>query len=174
MAMPARVSPHDTCQPLRRSPRELGGPWRYPVSECAPPRTPAGGAMKKWFVGGLMAVCAALSGCTVMCWPDCARQSHVASSSSLVAFLYPHGTPPAGDAIPELQVPLRVGLAFLPTRGEVNTLDAAHQDQLLEQVRARFAGRKFISQIVIIPDYYLSDRGLAGRSGFEGLEGVQR
>jgi rhombotail lipoprotein len=70
-------------------------------------------------------------------------------------------------------------LAFLPTRGEVNTLDAAHKEQLLKQVRARFASRKFISQIVIIPDYYLSDRGLsdrglAGRSGFEGLEGVQR
>jgi rhombotail lipoprotein len=140
--------------------------------------------MKRWCVGGLMAVCAALSGCTVMCWPDCARQSHVAASSSLVAFLYPHGAPPAGDAIPELQVPLRVGLAFLPTRGEVHTLDAAHKEQLLEQIRARFASRKFISQIVIIPDYYLSDRGLsdrglsdlglAGRSGFEGLEGVQR
>src|SRR6185312_2421143 len=123
----------------------------------------SGGAMKRWCGCGLMALCALLSGCSVLCWSDCARQSHVASSSSLVAFLYPHGAPPAGDAIPELHVPLRVGLAFLPTRGEVNTLDAAHQEQLLEQVRARFAGRKFISQIVIIPDYYLSDRGRAGR-----------
>ena len=125
--------------------------------------------MKSWCVCGLLTLCALLSGCSVLCWSDCARQSHVASSSSLVAFLYPHGAPPAGDAIPELHVPLRVGLAFLPTRGEVNTLDAAHKERLLEQVRARFAGRKFISQIVIIPDYYL-----AGRSGFEGLEGVQR
>jgi rhombotail lipoprotein len=125
-------------------------------------------------MAGLMAVCAALSGCAVMCWPNCANRSHVASSSSLVAFLYPHGAPPTGDAIPELHVPLRVGLTFLPTRGAVDTLDAAHQEQLLEQIRARFASRKFIAQIVIIPDYYLTDRGLAARSGFEGLEGVQR
>ena len=130
--------------------------------------------MKTWSVCGLVLAGMLLSGCTSLCLPDCARQSHFASSSSLVAFLYPQGEPPRGDAIPELHVPLRVGLAFLPTRGGVSTLDEAHKEQLLEQIRARFASRKFISQIVIIPDYYLSDRGLPGRSGFGGLEGVQR
>lgn len=130
--------------------------------------------MKRWWVGGLVAAGMLLSGCSVMCWPDCVRQLHSASSSSLVAFLYPHGEPPRSDSIPELHVPLRVGLAFLPTRGSPSTLDEAHKEQLLEQIRARFASRKFISQIVIIPDYYLADRGLTGRSGFEGLEGVQR
>lgn len=129
---------------------------------------------RSWWVGGLAAAGMLLSGCSVMCWPDCARQLHSASSSSVVAFLYPHGAPPPTDSIPELHVPLRVGLAFLPTRGNPSTLDEAHKEQLLEQIRARFASRKFISQIVIIPDYYLADRGLAGRSGFEGLEGVQR
>ena len=125
--------------------------------------------MNKWWVGGLAAGSMLLSGCSVMCWPDCARQLHSASSSSLVAFLYPHGEPPRNDSIPELHVPLRVGLAFLPTRGGLSTVDEAHKEQLLEQIRARFASRKFIAQIAIIPDYYL-----AGRSGFEGLEGVQR
>jgi len=130
--------------------------------------------MKSGWVGGLVVAALWLSGCTTLCLPECAHQSHFASSSSLVAFLYPHGEPPRGDAIPELHVPLRVGLAFLPTRGGVSTLDEAHKEQLLEQIRARFASRKFISQIVIIPDYYLAGRGLGGRSGFEGLEGVQR
>jgi acyl-[acyl-carrier-protein]-phospholipid O-acyltransferase / long-chain-fatty-acid--[acyl-carrier-protein] ligase len=125
--------------------------------------------MRKWRVGILIAVCMLTSGCAVMCWPECAPRRQTAASSSLVEFLYPHGQVPAGNAIPELPVPLRVGLAFLPTRGTANTLDAAHKEQLLEQIRARFASRKFISQIVIIPDYYL-----AGRAGFEGLEGVQR
>ncbi len=125
--------------------------------------------MNKWWVGGLAAAGMLLSGCSVMCWPDCARQLHSASSSSLVAFLYPHGEPPRNDSIPELHVPLRVGLAFLPNRAGVTTLDEAHKELLLEQIRARFASRKFIAQIAIIPDYYL-----AGRSGFEGLEGVQR
>jgi rhombotail lipoprotein len=33
----------------------------------------------------------------------------------------------------------------------------------------RFSSRKFVAEIVIIPDYYLR-----GQNGFEGLEGVQR
>ena len=125
--------------------------------------------MRKWSVSVLVVICMLTSGCAVTCWPECTPRKQTAASSSLVEFLYPHGQVPAGNAIPELHVPVRVGLAFLPTRGTANTLDAAHKEQLLEQIRARFASRKFISQIVIIPDYYL-----AGRSGFEGLEGVQR
>ncbi len=37
------------------------------------------------------------------------------------------------------------------------------------KIRKRFVSRKFIAEIVVIPDYYLQ-----GRRGFEGLEGVQR
>ena len=125
--------------------------------------------MRKAWIGILVATCMLTSGCAVMCWPDCTPRRQTAQSSSLVEFLYPHGQPPAGNSIPELHVPVRVGLAFLPTRGTARTLDEAHKEQLLEQIRERFASRRFISQIVIIPDYYL-----AGHSGFEGLAGVQR
>lgn len=69
-----------------------------------------------------------------------------------------------------------VGLAFLPSnsldqtgRDATGGLDAAHQEALLERIRQRFSSRKFVAEIVIIPDYYLR-----GHSGFEGLEGVQR
>ncbi len=45
------------------------------------------------------------------------HSSQSRNSSSLVSFLYPNGsTPPQENAIPELHVPLRVGLAFLPTQ----------------------------------------------------------
>jgi rhombotail lipoprotein len=100
------------------------------------------------------------------------HSSQTRNSSSLVSFLYPNGsTPPPQNAIPELRVPLRVGLAFLPTQGGFgdSTLDAAHREQLLERIRQKFSDRKFVSQIVIIPDYYL-----AASRGFEGLQGVQR
>jgi rhombotail lipoprotein len=100
------------------------------------------------------------------------HSSQTRNSSSLVSFLYPNGsTPPPQNAIPELRVPLRVGLAFLPTQAGFGnaTLDAAHRDQLLEKIRQKFADRKFVSEIVIIPDYYL-----AASRGFEGLQGVQR
>jgi rhombotail lipoprotein len=111
----------------------------------------------------------ALSGCEGLCGPGCGapRQHH--SSSSLVDFLYPNGAlPPAENSIPELHVPLRVGLAFLPTPGGAGP-DAVLKQQLLERVRQHFSDRKFVSEIVIIPDYYLGTQ-----KGYPGLEAVQR
>jgi rhombotail lipoprotein len=115
-----------------------------------------------------------LTGCTVidqaLCGPGCNRQQH--DSTSLVEFLYPRGAmPPPSNTIPELHIPLRVGLAFLPSRhGDVVVgLEAARRDALLEQIRARFTARKFVGEIVIIPDYYL--QASAGR---EALSSVQR
>jgi rhombotail lipoprotein len=109
----------------------------------------------------------AAGGCTFT-----SHSSQSRNSSSLVSFLYPNGsTPPPQNAIPELRVPLRVGLAFLPTQrafGDV-ALEAAHREELLERIRQKFSDRKFVSEIVIIPDYYL-----ATSRGFEGLQGVQR
>ena len=87
-------------------------------------------------------------------------------------FLYPDGnTSPPQSAQPELHVPLRVGLAFLPSNGAESEggLDAAHKEILLREIRERFISRKFVAEIVMIPDYYLK-----GKSGFEGLQGVQR
>ena len=48
-------------------------------------------------------------------------------------------------------------------------LDAAHKEILLRDIPQRFISRKFVAEIVMIPDYYLK-----GKSGFEGLAGVQR
>jgi rhombotail lipoprotein len=88
-----------------------------------------------------------------------------------VEFLYPRGSPPPSDSIPELRIPLRVGLAFLPSRqaGNGASPDALQKQQLLERIRQRFSSRQFVSEIVIIPDYYLS-----AAQGFAGLESVQR
>ena len=109
----------------------------------------------------------AAAGCTFA-----SHSSQSRNSSSLVSFLYPSGsTPPQQNSIPELHVPLRVGLAFLPTQrtsGDAS-LDEAHKEELLERIRKKFSDRKFVSEIVIIPDYYL-----ATSRGFEGLQGVQR
>jgi rhombotail lipoprotein len=92
-------------------------------------------------------------------------------SSSLVSFLYPDGQlPPPGQAVPELHLPLRVGLAFLPSApGSDGALDEAHKAELLEHIRQHFVDRKFVSEIAIIPDYYLAAGG-----GYGGLEGLKR
>jgi len=130
--------------------------------------------MKIRLLVSLVALGAALSGCTIMdhvfCAPGC--QSQTRNSSSLVNFLYPDGKSlPATNTIPELHVPLRVGLAFLPSQASYGpaALDAAQKQVLLERIRQRFSSRKFVSEIVIIPDYYL-----ANARGFAGLDGVQR
>jgi rhombotail lipoprotein len=75
------------------------------------------------------------------------------------------------NSIPQLKIPLRVGLAFLPSSESSATggLDAAHQEVLLERISQRFSSRPFVAEIVMIPDYYLR-----GRGGYEGLQGVQR
>jgi len=122
-----------------------------------------------------LTLAAALTGCQALtsafCAPHCRSESH--ASSSLVDFLYPNGgAPPGENTLPELKLPVRVGLAFLPSRTGAGTvgLEAAHREEFLERIRQRFIDRKFVSQIVIVPDYYLSD----ARRGFEGLKGVQR
>lgn len=128
--------------------------------------------MSKWLsAASVMVAAVGLSGCVnLTCMSSCASHAH--NSSSLVEFLYPDGRPPPHqDAIPQLRIPLRVGLAFLPSNG-VNTtggLDAAQQEELLERIKQRFSSRKFVADIVLIPDYYL-----ANRRGFAGLEGIQR
>jgi len=111
-----------------------------------------------------------LTGCAdLTCFARCQR--HAQNSTSLVEFLYPNGSPPPSEnSQPQLHLPLRVGLAFLPSNGEAQIgLDAAHKEALLQEIRKRFVSRKFIAEIVVIPDYYLQ-----GKRGFEGLQGVQR
>ncbi len=111
----------------------------------------------------------ALVGCVELaCLPYCTGQSH--SSSSLVDFLYPDGRlPPPATEAPQLTIPLRVGLAFLPTANAQAGLDETQKAALLERIRQRFASRRFVTDIVVLPDYYLS-----GRRGYAGLAGVQR
>jgi rhombotail lipoprotein len=130
--------------------------------------------MKIRLLASLAAFGVALSGCALInhafCAPGCESQTR--NSSSLVNFLYPDGKSlPATNSIPELHVPLRVGLAFLPSQASYGSaaLDAAQKEVLLERIRQRFSSRKFVSEIVIVPEYYL-----ANARGFAGLDGVQR
>jgi rhombotail lipoprotein len=125
----------------------------------------------RWYTMGLgLAIVFGLSGCAdLACFSRCQR--HTQNSTSLVEFLYPDGaTPPPQDVQPQLHLPLRVGLAFLPSNGD-NQIgpDAAQKEALMQEIRKRFVSRKFIAEIVVIPDYYLR-----GKRGFEGLQGVQR
>ncbi|MDE2138558.1 MAG: rhombotarget lipoprotein [Gammaproteobacteria bacterium] len=124
--------------------------------------------MRTLRVAVIALVALAVSGCAEFwCAPNC-RARHQ-ESSSLVGFLYPDGkVPPRENSIPQLRLPLRVGLTFLATPGSGGPT-AAQKQQLLERVRDRFKDRSFIGEIVVIPDYYL-----ATQRGYDGLAAVQR
>lgn len=130
--------------------------------------------MKGFLAMLLCAVSVSITGCAILdegfCAPHCHSQTR--QSSSLVNFLYPDGKIlPASNTIPELKVPLRVGLAFLPSDASngASSLDSPQKNDLLQRIQDHFAARRFVSEIVIIPDYYL-----ANARGFAGLAGVQR
>ena len=83
------------------------------------------------------------------------HSSQTRSSSSLVSFLYPNGSlPPPRTRFRSCGCRCGWVSAFLPTQGGfgASTLDAAHREQLLERIRRKFSDRKFVSEIVIIPD----------------------
>ena len=96
-------------------------------------------------------------------------------SSSLVDYLYPAGEvpPDVEDRIPYLELPLRVGIAFVPNQGGRSPISEATKMQLLENVKAEFVEREYIEHIEIIPDTYLrSSRGITGMQQVARLYGV--
>lgn len=117
-------------------------------------------------VSGIAMVSLLLAGCAAL-FPH-STQRHQ-RSSSLVEYLYAGQAPPAQNARPVLQLPLTVGVAFLPSARGVLPLGEADKVQVLERVRERFQSRAFVREIVVIPDYYL-----AGQRGFDGLSALQR
>jgi rhombotail lipoprotein len=85
--------------------------------------------------------------------------------------LYPKGEKPSVVTTekPVLTLPLRVGLAFVPSNNYSDGLSQTSQIQLLDKVKAAFSKEKYINEIVIIPDVYLK-----GGKGFETLDQVAR
>ena len=93
-------------------------------------------------------------------------------SSSLVDYLYPHGKqPPAvSQDIPKLNLPVTVGIAFVPpTRTGNGSITEATKLKLLNEVKAAFTDRHYIRHIEVIPETYLRSS-----KGFEGLSQVAR
>ncbi len=116
-----------------------------------------------------------LSGCTTFFRPEFGTGTRVGASSSLVDYLYPHGEqpPPQSEAVPQLDLPLRVGIAFVPGgHGSIQPSEAVRM-RALEQVKAEFLARDYVEHIEVIPDAYLrSTRGMSGMQQLARLYGV--
>ncbi|RMD80980.1 MAG: rhombotarget lipoprotein [Candidatus Dadabacteria bacterium] len=114
-----------------------------------------------------------LTGCTVS-WLEFLglRGRRTGASSSLVDFLYPNGEipPDVDEKIPQLRLPLTVGLAFVPASGGNPVgLSEAHKEELLERVKNSFIDYSFVRDIIIIPETYMRSGG-----GFTNVEQVAR
>jgi rhombotail lipoprotein len=96
----------------------------------------------------------ALGGCA---WMDNYRGRSAQTSTPLVDFLYTDGRVPEQDAQPELHLPIRVGVSFLPSDNGTQYFQpgAVDRQKVLTAVREHFKSLTYVSEIVIIPDYYL-------------------
>lgn len=114
------------------------------------------GRFRGWVrVVAAVAVATVVGGCAGtggFCVWDCG--SRTTRSTSLVQYLYPDGAVPE-PAVPRLQLPLRVGLAFLPGGYGPEGVDEQRRRDLLESVKSRFAAKPYVSEIVVIPETYL-------------------
>ena len=98
-------------------------------------------------------------------------------SSSLVDYLYPKGEVPPEQTheIPNLELPLRVGIAFVPNLQQVPdaAISEAKKTELLDNVKKAFVDLDYIDRIEVIPDTYLrSSKGLDGMQQVARLYGV--
>ena len=120
----------------------------------------------------LLTMAILVAGCTSF-WHAYSGGERRGVSSSLVEYLYPEGNepPPITETIPRLELPLRVGLAFVPsaTHTDMTFLSEATKTSLLERVRQQFLDRDYIAEIEVIPETYLR----VG-TGFTSLQQVSR
>ncbi len=122
----------------------------------------------------VMFVLLSITGCSSLLFGAGYEKTREGASSSLVDFLYPDGAiPPKVDGqIPYLSLPLRVGIAFVPTQTR-SDISAAEKQALLERVADAFRDRPFVQSIESIPDTYLkSTRGIQGMQQVAALYGV--
>lgn len=93
-------------------------------------------------------------------------------SSSLMDFLYPNQESRAAHKpeIPVLTLPVKVGLAFVPSKNwQRDGIHSKDQMDLLKKVKKSFLKYDYIDRIEIIPSTYLN-----GGEGFSTLEQVGR
>lgn len=120
----------------------------------------------------IIVFCCLAAGCTAFWQAGSLSGSRDGVSSSLVDYLYPKGEvpPEQTEGIPRLDLPLRAGIAFVPsTYSRGIGIPEATKAELLAEVRDAFADREYIAHIEVIPETYLRSS-----QGFDGMQQVAR
>jgi len=120
--------------------------------------------MAKWMVGSMALALVLLAGC----YSTHGVRSQY--SSSVVSFLYPTTHTRMTPGMTHLQVPLRVGIAFVPAQEQSWRADGMSEVDrlaLLGRIAKEFRDLPFVEDIEIIPSAYLRAAG-----GFDNLDQV--
>ena len=101
---------------------------------------------------------------------SCAVKSTHHHSSNVVKYLYPDKKDYIEDpSIPELALPLNVGIAFVPESYETGqALTETDKMNLMTEVREHFKKYQFVKSIDLIPSTYLRSEG-----GFTNLDQIR-
>jgi len=92
--------------------------------------------------------------------------------ASVLEYLYPEGKEAQSGADVHLELPLAIGLAFVPeatARAGDSILQAGQQQELLQRVKQAFVGAEGIERIEVVPATYVTPGG-----GFENVDQIRR
>jgi rhombotail lipoprotein len=120
----------------------------------------------------------ALTGCGILSGNECLFRcgEKRAASTPLVEFLYGQQRVPSRDATVTLQLPIRVGLAFLPSRTGNPDVGPTpkERERILGAIRSSFSDLPYVSEIVPVPSYYFDMSRADGMRQLEQLARLQR
>jgi rhombotail lipoprotein len=120
----------------------------------------------------------ALTGCGILSGNECLFRcgEKRAASTPLVEFLYGQQRVPSRDATVTLQLPIRVGLAFLPSRtgNPDEGPTPKERERILGAIRSSFSDLPYVSEIVPVPSYYFDMSRADGMRQLEQLARLQR
>jgi rhombotail lipoprotein len=91
-------------------------------------------------------------------------------NSSVVDYLYSNDTlVQFNDRVPKLEIPLKIGIAFVPVTAGSNSMDLTENNKanLLESVAKNFRQYNIVKNIEVIPSAYLKSAG-----GFKNLDQI--
>ena len=98
--------------------------------------------------------------CLALALGGCATSRNRHNAASVVDFLYPDTkNPVVKPGIPVLTLPLRVGIAFVPSSGYGNAaLTEKKKMDLMQQVADHFKKYPYVKDIELIPTAYLKNK----------------
>ena len=102
----------------------------------------------------------------------CAGMQSRHTTTSVVDYLYPNQNEPvAQTGTPVLNLPMTVGIAFVPDKpgqAPARSLTESKKNELLNRVAEHFRKRDYVKAIEIIPSAYLTPKG-----GFANLDQIR-